>query len=76
MFFNLYYSSNPNKTMLTEKEIKKMALSAVKKTNAKIIKLKKLAKVPETTKKEGKRLFPPLDKFNTGYIKTRKNDPL
>ena len=62
--------------MLSEKEIKKTALSAVKKTSAKIIKLKKPVKVPETPIKEGQPLFPPLDKFNTGYIKARENDPL
>ena len=62
--------------MLTEKEIETTALSAVIKTSAKIIKLKKPAKAPVTIKKAGQQLFPPLDKFNTGYIKARENDPL
>ena len=64
--------------MLTEKEIDKTALSAVKKTSAKIIKLKKpaIATVTITIKKADQQLFPPLDKFNTGYIKARENDPL
>jgi len=66
--------------MLSEKETNKVTLSAVRKTNARVIMLKKPGdskdKKKEVTKKDSKNLLPPLNQFNTGYIKAKDNDPL
>jgi len=62
--------------MLTENELHKIALTAVTNNSAKIIKLKKPAQKPDNKKKKDQQPAPPLDQFNTGYIKGRNNDPL
>lgn len=62
--------------MQLHKQKKQKNLTAVGNTNAKIIVMN--AKHGSTSV-QGKRdypLLPPLDQFNTGYIKAKHNDPL
>jgi len=62
--------------MLTEKEKNNLPLSAVQKTKARIIRLTTtdLTLKPADEKKDD--LLPPLNQFNTGYIKAKEHDPL
>jgi len=62
--------------MLTENEKNNLPLSAVKKTRARIIKLKKTGASIKNTGSKKDDLLPPLNQFNTGYIKAKENDPL
>lgn len=66
--------------MFTEKEIKKTSLSVVRQPEAKsdvrIIIMKTNMAVPDKPPKKGRHLSPPMDQFNSGYIKTKKHDPL
>jgi len=68
------------KTMLTEKDITKITLTPVKKTNGRVIPIKKSDENKSDDESEvqedKKKLLPPLTPFNTGYKKGRDNDPL
>lgn len=62
--------------MLSKKDaINNTPLSAVKKTSARVIPLKKEEEEKKDIPSRDK-LLPPLSQFNTGYIKARDNDPL
>jgi len=62
--------------MLTEKEKNNPPLSSIKKTRARIIKIKKPGASTKNTDSKKDDLLPPLNQFNTGYIKAKENDPL
>ncbi len=63
--------------MLSKKKDRKNYLSTVKKNSAKIINLNNTdKKTTGKTKKEDKHISPPINKFNSGYLKARDNDPL
>jgi hypothetical protein len=61
--------------MLIEKKTGEVSLSVVRKADVKIIKMEKTPKL-QKARKNGAHLSPPRDQFNTGYIKTKKHDPL
>jgi len=63
--------------MLTQKKGRKNDLSTVKKAGAKIINLNSPdKKTAGKIKKEDKHKSPPMNEFNSGYLKARDNDPL
>ena len=66
--------------MFTEKKIKKASLSVVRQPDAKsdvrIIMMKTNMTVPGNPPKKSRHLSPPMDQFNSGYIKIKKHDPL
>jgi len=66
--------------MLTEKKSKKASLSVVRKADVKsdvrIIMMKAHMAAPHKPGKKGIHLSPPMNQFNSGYIKTKKHDPL
>jgi len=61
--------------MLIEKETRETPLSVVREP-VKIIRMKPPAKIPAKRNKKDKQLSPPVNKFNTRYLKGRDNDPL
>jgi hypothetical protein len=62
--------------MLIEQTSKTVPLSVVKKSGVKVIKMEPAVALADSRKKRGAHLSPPVDKFNTGYIKVKKHDPL
>ena len=61
--------------MLTQKDRKK-DLKPIHNSSAIIIKISQPAPKKETAGKKSHHRLPPLNEFNTGYIKGKDNDPL
>ncbi|MEP7277007.1 MAG: hypothetical protein ABI813_00050 [Bacteroidota bacterium] len=61
--------------LIEKKENKNPTLSVVRKPDAILVKASPVVRLP-SRKREGGSLFPPIDEFNSGYLKGRENDPL
>lgn len=55
---------------------KKNSFTVIKQNGVKVVQLNPADKLPPLLSSNTPCLLPPLDAFNTGYIKSRPNDPL